>query len=571
MKVFYGEYKFRKYSLQLRQDFENLKKHIVSQIAELKGKNFEIAFIDQKHYEILNESNYLEFYQNYKNYKVIINELKDAKMTTSFQNKVTNEFKKINEIKTPYFKNQNNFIQTKGNNDNIVLTYKKENKELKEKINNLEKENKELNEKINNFEKENQEIKELKEKINNFEKENQEIKELKEKINNLEKENQENKELKEKINNLEKENQELKINLEKIENSNSEKNKEIKRLNEKLKMKKKEGNKNSVEIIKKNKDEINELYKENLQLMSIQLKGFCENQFQKFQQSILNKSLELNKSFLNNQKQQFYKITEENNGIYKYDKIQTLEDKSQKENKLVDKGYQCNICNQNPLLGIRYKCENCYDYNLCEKCYYDVLNEKQKHFNHKSFIKIDKVIEKYNNRIKNNSLPKKKFEEEENENIEFSYKTKSNYIEKTIPAHTSETSVSITLTNNCKYQYKTDTKLICDEKSNLKCKPCNIEPLNTNQSQNCLILFENLQELKSGEYNIFLNFMVGNIIYGDQIIIKLIIGPDKKFELLKQFRNEYQLSNKDYSNETLLFHLEKNNFKFSLTFNSLFE
>ena len=515
--VFYGEYKLRKYTLQLSQDFENLKKHIISQIAELKGKNFEIAFIDQKHYEILNESNYLVFYKNYKKYKVIINELNDAKITNSFQNKVMNEFKKLNEIKTPYFKSQNNFIYTKGNNDNIVLTYQKENKELNEKINNLEKENKEL----------------------------------KEKINNLEKENQENIELKEKINNLEKENQELKINLETIENSNFEKNKEIIRLNnliddlkEKLKMKKKEDNKNNIEIIKKNKDDINEFYKENLQLMSNQLKGFCENQFQNFQQSILNKSLELNKSFLNNQK----------------------------ENKLVDKGYQCNICNQNPLLGIRYECENCNDYNLCEKCYNDVLNEKQKHFNHKSFIKIDKVIEKYNNRINNNSLPKKKIEEEENENIEFSYKIKgSNYIEKRIEAHTSETLVSITLTNNCKYQYKTDTKLICDEKSNLKCKPYNIEPLNTNQSQNCLILFENLKELKSGEYYIFLNFMVGNIIYGDQIKIKLIIGIDKKFELLKQFRNEYQLSNKDYSNENLLFHLEKNNFNFSLTFNSLFD
>ena len=543
--VFYGEYKLRKYTLQLSQDFENLKKHIISQIAELKGKNFEIAFIDQKHYEILNESNYLVFYKNYKKYKVIINELNDAKITNSFQNKVMNEFKKLNEIKTPYFKSQNNFIYTKGNNDNIVLTYQKENKELNEKINNLEKENKEL----------------------------------KEKINNLEKENQENIELKEKINNLEKENQELKINLETIENSNFEKNKEIIRLNnliddlkEKLKMKKKEDNKNNIEIIKKNKDDINEFYKENLQLMSNQLKGFCENQFQNFQQSILNKSLELNKSFLNNQKEQFYKITEENNRIYKYDKIQTLEDKNQKENKLVHKGYQCNICNQNPLLGIRYECENCNDYNLCEKCYNDVLNEKQKHFNHKSFIKIDKVIEKYNNRINNNSLPKKKIEEEENENIEFSYKIKgSNYIEKRIEAHTSETLVSITLTNNCKYQYKTDTKLICDEKSNLKCKPCNIQPLNTNQSQNCLILFENLKELKSGEYYIFLNFMVGNIIYGDQIKIKLIIGIDKKFELLKQFRNEYQLSNKDYSNENLLFHLEKNNFNFSLTFNSLFD
>ena len=525
MKVFYGEYKFRKYTLQLSQDFENLKKHIVSQIAELKGKNFEIAFIEQKHYEILNERNYLVFYNNYKKYKVIINELKDAKITNSFQNKVMKEFKKINEINSPFFQSQkqynNNFINTKEKNNDIVLTYQKENKELNEKINNLEKENQELKK------------------------------------------------------NLETINDQFQI---KIKNSNLEKNKEIIRLNnliddlnEKLKMKKKEDNKNNIEIIKKNKDDINELYKENLQLMSNQLKGFCENQFQKFQQSILNKSLEINKSFLNNQKEQFYKITEENNRIYEYDKIQTLEDKIQKENKLVHKGYQCNICNQNPLLGIRYECENCYDYNLCEKCYYDVLNERKKHYNHKLFIKIDKVIEKYNNRINNHSLSKKKNEEEENENIEFSYKIKSHYIEKTIQAHTSETSVLITLTNNCKYQYKTDTKLICDEKSNLKCKPCNIQPLNTNQSQNCLILFENLKELKSGEYYIFLNFMVGNIIYGDQIIIKLIIGFDKKFELLKQFRNEYQLSNKDYSNETLLFHLEKNNFNFSLTFNSLFD
>ena len=164
--VFYGEYKLRKYTLQLSQDFENLKKHIISQIAELKGKNFEIAFIDQKHYEILNESNYLVFYKNYKKYKVIINELNDAKITNSFQNKVMNEFKKLNEIKTPYFKSQNNFIYTKGNNDNIVLTYQKENKELNEKINNLEKENKELKEKINNLEKENQELKKNLETIN---------------------------------------------------------------------------------------------------------------------------------------------------------------------------------------------------------------------------------------------------------------------------------------------------------------------------------------------------------------------------------------------------------------------
>ena len=31
-------------------------------------------------------------------------------------------------------------------------------------------------------------------------------------------------------------------------------------------------------------------------------------------------------------------------------------------------GVKCNICNSFPIIGCRYKCTICEDYNLCEKC-----------------------------------------------------------------------------------------------------------------------------------------------------------------------------------------------------------
>ena len=32
------------------------------------------------------------------------------------------------------------------------------------------------------------------------------------------------------------------------------------------------------------------------------------------------------------------------------------------------KNFKCSECNMNPIEGIMYKCLNCKDYNLCEKC-----------------------------------------------------------------------------------------------------------------------------------------------------------------------------------------------------------
>ena len=37
-------------------------------------------------------------------------------------------------------------------------------------------------------------------------------------------------------------------------------------------------------------------------------------------------------------------------------------------NKTKHNGIKCQKCSQNPIIGCRYKCAFCKDYNLCEKC-----------------------------------------------------------------------------------------------------------------------------------------------------------------------------------------------------------
>ena len=36
--------------------------------------------------------------------------------------------------------------------------------------------------------------------------------------------------------------------------------------------------------------------------------------------------------------------------------------------KTVHKNISCNECKKNPIVGVRYKCLECFDYNLCDEC-----------------------------------------------------------------------------------------------------------------------------------------------------------------------------------------------------------
>jgi len=41
---------------------------------------------------------------------------------------------------------------------------------------------------------------------------------------------------------------------------------------------------------------------------------------------------------------------------------------SEYNGQFIHKGVSCDVCNMNPILGNRYKCTACYDYDLCENC-----------------------------------------------------------------------------------------------------------------------------------------------------------------------------------------------------------
>lgn len=48
---------------------------------------------------------------------------------------------------------------------------------------------------------------------------------------------------------------------------------------------------------------------------------------------------------------------------------------SKPEAETVHHGFKCDECDQHPIKGIRYKCTECQDYDLCSSCYQEVEHE----------------------------------------------------------------------------------------------------------------------------------------------------------------------------------------------------
>lgn len=38
---------------------------------------------------------------------------------------------------------------------------------------------------------------------------------------------------------------------------------------------------------------------------------------------------------------------------------------------------KCNGCSEMPIQGVRYKCDNCFDFDFCEKCHQLYVIEKK--------------------------------------------------------------------------------------------------------------------------------------------------------------------------------------------------
>ncbi len=332
-------------------------------------------------------------------------------------------------------------------------------------------------------------------KIN--EKKNDNEKQSKEKKENKDNENKnrdKEKELYDKIQNLEKENKQLKEKIKNLENENNE-------LKEKL---------------------LNEKKIENL---NNTLKDHLENEIEQFKENFINEILKYNK------------------------KILIKEIKS--NNQLIHKKYKCENCKE-LIIEIRYKCNKCLNYNLCEKCYNDLMNNKLINgHKHKNFIKKDRN------------------EYSDDNNYSYSYSTKGNQIiKRKIEKGVKETVVNVCVQNNGRYTYEDNSELICDPQSEIKCDPVKIGALEPNKTKIYYVNFYNLDKYDKGrQYSTYLNVKVGNKIIGEQIIIRLNILMDDS-EYLKRFRKEYNLE-KVYSDSKLLKYLKNFDYDFSKAFNAL--
>ena len=165
---------------------------------------------------------------------------------------------------------------------------------------------------------------------------------------------------------------------------------------------------------------------------------------------------------------------------------------------IIHKGINCSICGKKDIVGIRYKCSMCQNFNLCEKC-----EENTDHDDNHVLLKIKEPITSEKNleeKIQNTIIiPEVDFQAEP---IEFNFKA-SNLIN----------IQTVTLTNTTNFIWKKKTKFICiKEKSSLIGNDIILEEeIKPGNYTNIEIVYENMEKVKqNNEYYSFFRLIDEN-------------------------------------------------------------
>ena len=474
--------------------------------------------------------------------------------------------RKSNLVLNQHSNEINNNLNNKMKNEEI----KKFNKQYISKIKSIEIE---LNNKIKI-------INEIKNKLDLLEKKNNEYNIIKNKL-------KDNNKI---INDLVQEKQKNELLIKKIENLrllNPEKEYEIKKK----------------EFYKILESKYEKLYQEKINQAIVSL----NNNIEEFKNSLQNK-YEINlKNIEKNTRDKFnkiyYYIKQNQNNVKKY--------------KIVQEGITCNNCFKSPIIGYRYKCITCKEYNLCENC--EEENNTKNNFHSHLFIKI-----RNQEQIINNFVNLKQFQGNNNFNINVKNNINNNNIQinnynmfgqnsvkdsnnnnKIIPEDKvieqnysfmcvnkdnlkaqikegeNKLNLFIEIKNNGVNKWaKDNVKLVFDEKKNLIGEDIVLQPQNPGEKIKYEIKINDLNMYPVGNYTAGLFFKVNGKIYGEEININIIIinkeendikNQDDKLKIVNEFRDLYQLSIDEYSDEKLLDILNKNNFDFHISFSSLID
>ena len=303
------------------------------------------------------------------------------------------------------------------------------------------------------------------------------------------------------------------------------------------------------ENIKKNFDSIQKKYEEKIK----NLDNNCQIKFNDISQSILQ-----NKSNLN--------------------KCQTRHE-----------GIKCNVCFKSPIVGYRYKCVSCNNYNLCEEC--EEANEKSNAHPH-FFIKMAKYIQ--NNNDNDNFIHeqfknrKKNDDEDDNEFSIIKFGNKKDYsieiinkdnLNPSIEEGKDNLNIKLIIKNNGAKQWpENGAKLVFNESKNLTARPIFLRPQKPEEQENYEINMEDLHVYPVGQYEAEMIFQVDGKKYGDEIDLNITIKKKEgkiddngNAAKVQSFRDTYGLSREDYPDEKLLELLQKHNYDFPKAFSALFD
>jgi len=525
----------------------------------------------------------------------IYNKIKDRKENyeETIENKDSINIYKDNKSQ----EKQNKFNQLKENSEKY-LKEKIKYDELNKKYEQLFKEYKNSIEEINKLNQEISELEEMKKQYqimkNDYSKLNTEkskYKEEKNKVNELQKELEKYKEEKNKIYDINKKHLEEKnkINLEikKFEQLYKESlnkykdekihNHNLKKIYENQKKQIEESNKiiTDLENICANNRNIKEKLKEEKNKNKILEDKIKENE-KKFNECIKSKDNEI-KTKDDYIKKEHEKTLELN---------KKLEDNNNKYNELIGNlnkyihhGIKCKKCFEEPIIGYRYKCSICKNYNLCEKC--EEKNEISKAHPH-NFIKIGNEY-KEGQELPNFAFIKNNNSNNTNKDLmakkEYSYDClNKNKLSSYIYEGTDEVKIEIILKNNGKEDWPKDcAKLIFNRASNIEGNDIILEPQKSGEQKIYHAIFKKVSKYHVGEYKSYLLFSVNDETFGEELELTVGIKEnknkseiDKNIDRINEFRENYYLDKDEYPNEKLLEALKKNDFDYEDAFSSLF-
>ena len=220
------------------------------------------------------------------------------------------------------------------------------------------------------------------------------------------------------------------------------------------------------------------------------------------------------------------------------------------------KKIKCEKCHKEPIVGYRYKCFQCKNYNLCQECELEnSINNDHPH----NFIKIKNALI-----------------DDDNNMINYSYECLNKKLQTFIRQGTSDTKISIVIKNNNlnKWPQNKTFLMIDNNKFKIDCDKIALRSLSNGEQDIYVVHFKNLSQLTPQEYKVYMNFIVDGKKYGEPLCLTIIIinkrNNDNNEDIIKQFKNKYKFKEGMFTDEKILSKLKENNNDFESTFFRLY-